>query len=584
MFMRINTDDEREYEASVIEVQESDKGAELDTSEAERQTMTVLESPPGSFIRDRSSSIEIIEKPSPRRLSNTQRQTGITDARVSATAQQKSNIDSRPARAARAGPFDGPTTRRPRMLAARVQPQSTDTRCRDSAATDRTTAVKPALTRTGSRQIPVVELRSWSAEQLQLYPLYDPTLSASNSRLHSTPMRPMARLSTSQNTETSGSALDEIEQALSSTENPMQVQETDFMQIIERAESDDDIPLTLANRPHRSGPRSCVSPAAGQSDDSQPVGRRMGKDKHKKVENSTSPKLSSSKKHNNPGSIVVDDTDELESRLIPPLVKTPRNKAVPKTRKRSTVEKEESEASDDEPVARRPKSLNRKPPSETNSRRRSDLKGEARASIVGISRMSKLKSAARDPDESERATSDGEDDNDIQMEEMDRFKTASRLRKKTETAFQRNLRKAKNKRLGIVDSTSEGEEEYSEHSSMSRSQDEEEDDFIVEDRGQTGGVALPHEFSLDSAQTPEYKFKVVFHYMVLLVVRGSKALPLRGRDAQYFAPMLQDLRRLIQGYRDSRVRSQIWRAEFVQVLKRYPNFVVRHACRCAADI
>jgi len=198
-----------------------------------------------------------------------------------------------------------------------------------------------------------------------------------------------------------------------------------------------------------------------------------------------------------------------------------------------------------------------------------------RESASRKSRASKPKSAAQDPDDSdsERASTDGGEDNDIQLDEMDRFKTASRLRSRTETTFQRNLRKAKNKRLGIVESSSEEGDDDDEISSASE-EDHFEDSFIVEDDGQLGDIALPHQFSRDSAQTPEYKFKVVFQYMVLLAVRGSRALPLQGRDARYLVPMLADLRRMIQGYRDSRVRSQIWKTEFVEVLKRYPSMEV----------
>lgn len=85
---------------------------------------------------------------------------------------------------------------------------------------------------------------------------------------------------------------------------------------------------------------------------------------------------------------------------------------------------------------------------------------------------------------------------------------------------------------------------------------------------------LPFEFSMNSAQSTEFKFKVVFHYFVLLVIKGPKVLPLKGQLADYFLPNLADLRRRMQGYRDARVRSQIWRTEFVQSLKKFPSFSV----------
>lgn len=102
----------------------------------------------------------------------------------------------------------------------------------------------------------------------------------------------------------------------------------------------------------------------------------------------------------------------------------------------------------------------------------------------------------------------------------------------------------------------------------------EDSDFIEDDGGEVPDNLLPHQFSLNSAQTPEFKFKVVFHYLLYLVMKGSKVLPLRGEIADYFEPHLRDVRRRMQGLRDGSVRSQIWKIAFVRNLDKYPKFTV----------
>ena len=174
--------------------------------------------------------------------------------------------------------------------------------------------------------------------------------------------------------------------------------------------------------------------------------------------------------------------------------------------------------------------------------------------------------------------SDDSDEEDIQMDEMKRFKTESRLRKQKETPFQRNLRKMKAKQRGIIESTTEEEDEEDdtdEESSAESANDSDEFYVTDDDDDEAARQQMPAEFRIDSAQTPEYKFKVVLHYFVYLVVNGPRALPLRGKVANYFGPMLRDVRRLLEGYRNSRVRSQIWRAEFVRVLEKYPEYNAR---------
>ena len=195
----------------------------------------------------------------------------------------------------------------------------------------------------------------------------------------------------------------------------------------------------------------------------------------------------------------------------------------------------------------------------------------------------KLKRSTRDPDEVEDAMTEEEGDllEELEFDEPERFKSKTRLRKRKETPFQRKLRKFKAQREGIAmtgtssDSSSDGQRTYTsdsapptENSSLGT------DEFIIDDGGRVQEGLLPFQFSSNSAQTPEFKFKVIFHYFVLLVIGGPKKLPLRGETAEYLLPQLEDMRRKISGYRNSRVRSQIWRADFVKTLEKYPNFRV----------
>ncbi|WRT63764.1 uncharacterized protein IL334_000689 [Kwoniella shivajii] len=193
-------------------------------------------------------------------------------------------------------------------------------------------------------------------------------------------------------------------------------------------------------------------------------------------------------------------------------------------------------------------------------------------------RQGKLKSKALDPDEDAGAETENEENmlDDLKMDEPERFKSKTRLRKRPqETAAQRSIRKLKNRREGLVESsTSESSEGTFDDSSDGSASDHDEEDFIVPDDARTKRVQLPHEFSVDSAQTPEFKFKVVFHYLVLLVMRGKKAFPLDRESQEYFVPQLRQFRDRMVGYRQLRVRSQIWRTNFVKAMEKYPIFDV----------
>lgn len=57
-------------------------------------------------------------------------------------------------------------------------------------------------------------------------------------------------------------------------------------------------------------------------------------------------------------------------------------------------------------------------------------------------------------------------------------------------------------------------------------------------------------------------------------MNGTKVLPLKGDNAEYFLPQLKDLRRRMDGFKDGRVRSQIWPMRLVKALEKYPDFEV----------
>ncbi|RXK38739.1 hypothetical protein M231_04049 [Tremella mesenterica] len=165
---------------------------------------------------------------------------------------------------------------------------------------------------------------------------------------------------------------------------------------------------------------------------------------------------------------------------------------------------------------------------------------------------------------------------DLKLDEPERFKSSTRLRERVkETVFQRKMRHLRARRLGLEESSSSSESSTSDDSEEDDDDDEsesDEEDFIIDDGGHVPDDLLPHQFSLNSAQTPEFKLKVVFQYFVLLAVKGPKILPLKGDAAGYLLPQLEDQRRKMTGYREGRVRSQIWPSRLVKALERYPVY------------
>jgi hypothetical protein len=216
-------------------------------------------------------------------------------------------------------------------------------------------------------------------------------------------------------------------------------------------------------------------------------------------------------------------------------------------------------------------------PVEEKGRRSVQTSGRKRDTIK-VRSGGKTRTKRRDPDEEEDAATEEEVDivGELAMDEPERFKSDSRLRKRRETSVQRRIRKLKNQRLGIVESSSSESESSSQatYTSDSAPDTDEEENWIVEDGGVVGEGLLPHQFSFNSIQTPEFKFKVVFHYFLLLVIKGPGVLPLKGDTAEYLLPQLRDLRRRLEGFKNSRVRSQIWRTDFVRALEAFPVFEV----------
>lgn len=239
---------------------------------------------------------------------------------------------------------------------------------------------------------------------------------------------------------------------------------------------------------------------------------------------------------------------------------------------------------DERPRSSKATTGRRDPPPKVSKTNVKDIKRKtARNSPIKKSRL------AVDPDEDNGDAVTEEEDNvleNLKMDKMSRFKTKTRLRKKGESVYQRNIRKLHERREGIapVDTTEDEDE------SDDVDEEEEEDkssidsvDFIESDDEEIPRE-LPQGFSIDTHQSTEFKFKVVFQYMVLLVMRGPGCLPLGREDHKYFRPPLESIRRQTKGYREGRVRSQIWRANLTEALNKYPTFIVGRPLRASQQV
>jgi hypothetical protein len=185
---------------------------------------------------------------------------------------------------------------------------------------------------------------------------------------------------------------------------------------------------------------------------------------------------------------------------------------------------------------------------------------------------------------------------EIELDEPERFKTKSRLREVKKNAFQERLgslaKRRRGKVYGAKKESSSSEESSSEEDDRRRGRagpskksdwkyvQDDLSDFIADDDDDDGapgprGRGRDHR-ELDmftfNRETPEYKFKVVFQYLLVMVIQGPDALlPLRGRNDQYYGRSLRNVRDLMSGVK-SIIASVLWKPEFVKALKKYPQF------------
>ncbi|KAG6832131.1 hypothetical protein H0H87_002443 [Tephrocybe sp. NHM501043] len=109
------------------------------------------------------------------------------------------------------------------------------------------------------------------------------------------------------------------------------------------------------------------------------------------------------------------------------------------------------------------------------------------------------------------------------------------------------------------------DEDSSDHSS----------DFIVEDDNAIV-PALPMEFSMESHEDLDHKFKKIFQFFVHIAVRPAKErhhfMKDQLQNQEYFSMPLKTVRRELSGLRDSLVASSVWRPGFKKSIGTYPNF------------
>ncbi|EJT45616.1 hypothetical protein A1Q1_05765 [Trichosporon asahii var. asahii CBS 2479] len=173
-----------------------------------------------------------------------------------------------------------------------------------------------------------------------------------------------------------------------------------------------------------------------------------------------------------------------------------------------------------------------------------------------------------DPDDepASAATEDEDARAEIEMDEPERFTATTRLRETKESAWAANLRRLKESRGGnAAEYVSSGSDK--DEGDWAYEREDELDDFLVSDDGEML-EELPEEFS-HKRESTEYKFKVVFQYLLLLAIKGPDILPLSKSNADYFGRQLRDVRNLMKGFRDS-ISSTLWKPEFRKALETYP--------------
>ncbi|KAI6022694.1 hypothetical protein EDC04DRAFT_2727848 [Pisolithus marmoratus] len=184
---------------------------------------------------------------------------------------------------------------------------------------------------------------------------------------------------------------------------------------------------------------------------------------------------------------------------------------------------------------------------------------------------------------------------DEEEEEVDESHVLqSRLRARgRKTKYQKTLEKLRGRKRGstALQSSSSGDDsetlqEPNDQESLSssegsdeKSNDPEDDDFIVEDTlDGVQTVDLPAAFSMTAHQDLTHHFKIICQLFVHMAMRP---LPERRpfmrhvlKNEQYFSLPLQVTRRKLLGMRDSLVASSVWGPDFKKTLEKYPEFTL----------
>lgn len=181
---------------------------------------------------------------------------------------------------------------------------------------------------------------------------------------------------------------------------------------------------------------------------------------------------------------------------------------------------------------------------------------------------------------------------EIALEEPERFYTHSRLRPRNSRSSDREHRRSLQRyinardgiefidpeKVGAKDGDGNTDPEDGRRLSISQQMRNDVDGFFVE--GADGDDSLlvidaREELSAHN-QDPEYHFKVVFHYMVSLVIRGTNflyQLQLDEEESSYFEPALRFLRSHMKGLQNS-IGGSIWHPTFRRKLETYPVWEV----------
>lgn len=187
-----------------------------------------------------------------------------------------------------------------------------------------------------------------------------------------------------------------------------------------------------------------------------------------------------------------------------------------------------------------------------------------------------------DPDEDDN---DGDDEctdkdevDDLRLDEPERFQRTTRLRPRlTESPHRRLLRQLEDK-VHLNRTYSGNEDEPDDSRSPLCEPHSSDEDFIVEDDNINddsfnGLEDMPREFTHAARQSLEFKFEVLFHYLVILEVLGPSGHAV-DQDTSDYLQARHELGEHLRAIKESRISSSRWSPEFMKVLETYPSFVV----------